>query len=91
MTKTLKSFTSNAQYFTTIDEQTGRMTDCRCPSHAKWDPNHEGGCKHMREFNEQMRKLEAFQQAWHALDYRSQAQRDARATARISMELALGW
>ena len=91
MTRTIKSFTSNAKYFATIDDETGLMTDCRCPDHAKWAPNREGGCKHMKEFNEQMRKLAAFQQAWHALDFRSEAQRDARATARISMELALGY
>lgn len=81
MTKTIKSFTSDTQYFTTIDDETGKMTDCRCPDHATWCPNREGGCKHMKEFNEQMRKLEAFQQAWHALDFRSEAQQAARREA----------
>lgn len=91
MTRTIKSFTSSAKYFATIDDETGKMTDCRCPNHATWQPNKPGGCKHMQQFNAQMTKTETFRQLWHALDYRSEAQRDARATARISMELALGY
>ena len=81
MTRVMKSFTSNAKYFATIDDETGKMTDCRCPDHAKWAPGRPNGCKHMREFNAEMVKLEAFQQAWHALDVRSEAQQAARREA----------
>ncbi len=81
MTKTLKSFTSNAQYFTTIDDETGKMTDCRCPDHATWAPGRPGGCKHMVQFNAQMVKTETFRQLWHALDVRSEAQQAARREA----------
>ncbi len=91
MTRTMKSFTSSAKYFATIDEETGKMTNCSCPDHAKWCPNRAGGCKHMKDFNREVARAETFNRLMATLDYRSQAQKDARATARISMELAMGW
>lgn len=92
MTRTIKSFssTSGAHYFLTIDDETGLATDCACPD-RQYRPNRAGGCKHMQSFNQEMTKTETFRQLWHALDYRSEAQRDARATARISYEMSLGY
>ena len=90
MTRTISSQTSNAKYFFQINPETGEA-ECGCPDHAKWAPNRVGGCKHMKSFQSALRQAEVFNQLWQALDVRSQAQRDARATARISMELALGW
>ena len=78
MTKTIRSFTSDTQYFCEIDEHTGLMTNCFCPDRQF---RHKPECKHQREFNEQMRKQVAFQQAWHALDFRSEAQQAARREA----------
>jgi hypothetical protein len=77
MTKTIKSYTSSAHYFLTIDDETGLATDCACPDRTF--RHHE--CKHMRDFNAQMTRTTTFQQLWHALDFRSEAQRSARREA----------
>jgi hypothetical protein len=81
MTKTLKSFTSSARYFLTIDDETGKATNCTCPDHSTWRPNRPGGCKHMQSFNQEMTRTETFRQLWHALDVRSEAGRAARREA----------
>lgn len=91
MTKTIKSFTSNAKYFATIDDETGLMTDCRCPDHALYCPNRAGGCKHMKAFNAEVKRAEKFRELWHALDFRSEAQRDERANRRAAYEMSLGY
>ena len=94
MTRTISSETSNTKYFLTINDQTGKAVDCSCGDqqwrcHAKGDATHQ--CKHIRLANWEIERAEAFRQAWHALDFRSEAQRDRRATLRINTELAMGW
>ncbi len=78
MTKTIRSQSNpTTRYFLTIDDETGLATDCACPD-RHFCPNRAGGCKHMKDFNAQMRRTTTFQQLWHALDFRSEAQRAAR-------------
>lgn len=55
MTKTIKSFTSNAQYFLTINEQ-GEAVDCSCPDHQYRNRT----CKHMTSLDLEVRKAEKF-------------------------------
>jgi hypothetical protein len=80
MTKTIKSYTSDTRYFLTIDDQSGGAVDCSCPDRM-WRPGRAGGCKHMAQFNQEMTRTETFRQLWHALDFRSEAQRAARREA----------
>ena len=87
MTKTIKSFTSTQRYFATIDDETGLMTDCRCPDHAIYCPNRKDGCKHMREFNTEVRKAEVFNALRQQYDSRLNGQADTR---RCNYEMSLG-
>ena len=88
MTRTIRSYSDPSKhYFLTINDETGQADDCQCPDCQI----RRRQCKHQRDFNTEVRKAEVFNQQWNRFDVRSQAQRDARATARINMELALGW
>ena len=87
MTRTIKSFTSNAHYFLTIDDATGQAVDCQCPDHQYRGRT----CKHMTSFNAEIKRAETFRELWHALDFRSEAQRDERANRRAAYEMVMGY
>jgi hypothetical protein len=77
MTKTIKSYTSSAHYFLTIDDETGLATGCACPDRTF--RHHE--CKHITDFNREIRRAEKFAELWSALDFRSAANKAARREA----------
>ncbi len=81
MTRTIRSTTSNTHYFLTIEN--GVATDCTC---GDCQYRHHA-CKHQKAFNAEVERAAAFL----ALKSRiAQAERDARAAARISWELSMG-
>ncbi len=81
MTRTIKSETSDKHYFLTIER--GQATDCSCPS-RQW---RKGACKHMNHFSAEVARAAAFLTLKSKI---AQAERDARAAARISWELSMG-
>lgn len=86
MTKTIKSFTSSAHYFLTINDQ-GEAIDCSCPDHTTWAPNRKGGCKHMQGFNAEVARVQAFEVLRKQFDCRLNGQ---EATRRCYYEIGLG-
>ena len=74
MTKTIKSFTNNAHYFLTIDDESGQATECQCPD---CQIRHRQ-CKHQREFNAEVERAVIFNRLREQYDVRSQSVRDAR-------------
>jgi len=83
MTKTIKSFTSNARYFLTINDETGECEDCQCPDHQF--RHHE--CKHQRDFNTEFAKALKFNEMRQQYDSRLNGQAD---TQRCYYEMSLG-
>ncbi len=81
MTKTIASQTTNRHYFLTIDGS--QATECSCPDRQY--RHHE--CKHMRQFNAEVARAAAFLSLKAKI---AQAEREARAAARISWELSMG-
>lgn len=77
MTRTIKSFTSNAHYFLTIDDATGQAVDCACPDHQYRGRT----CKHMSGFNQEVIRAEAFNRLMAKFDVRSDAVKAARREA----------
>ena len=78
MTRTIASETSaNKRYFLTIDDHSAHAVDCSCSDRTY----RHHTCKHMSQFNQELVKTETFRQLWHALDFRSEAQRAARREA----------
>jgi len=77
MTRTIKSQTSSAYYFLTIDEQKLEATDCTCGDrHFR---HHV--CKHITGFDAQLLKTLAFVALKNRYDVRSEAQQAARREA----------
>jgi hypothetical protein len=81
MTKVISSQTSSAKYFLTIEN--GVAVDCSCPDRKF--RRHE--CKHMRSLDSEVARASAFLSLKSKI---AQAERDARAAARISWELSMG-
>jgi hypothetical protein len=80
MTRTIKSETSNAHYFLTILD--GQALACTCKSFQ-----YRHSCKHQRQFNAEVERAAAFLALKSKI---AQAEREARAAARISWELSMG-
>jgi hypothetical protein len=80
MTRTIKSETSNAHYFLTILD--GQALACTCKGF-----HYTGHCKHQQAFNAEVERAQAFLALKSKI---AQAERDARAAARISWELSMG-
>ncbi len=82
MTKVISSQTSNKKYFLTINEQ-GQAESCTC---GDCQYRHRA-CKHQKAFNAEVARAAAFLSLKSKI---AQAERDARAAARISWELSMG-
>ncbi len=78
MTKTLTSPDSGKRYFLTIDDD-GNAVQCTCKD--RYYRSTRPCCKHMSQFNEQLRKAETFLALFASLDIRSTAQQAARRNA----------
>ena len=84
MTKTIASATdSRKRYFLTINEQ-GQATDCSCPDRQY--RHHE--CKHMRNFNQEVRKAETFLSLKASIEAK---ERELSETRRCYFEMSLGY
>ena len=84
MTKTIASQSdSHKRYFLTIDDGSAQAVDCSCP-----DRQYRGHqCKHMIQFNVEVRKAERFAAVFAQFDVRANGQ---EATRRCYYELAIG-
>jgi hypothetical protein len=83
MTKVISSQTTSAKYFLTIEN--GQAVGCTCG--AATYRHQAGGCKHQRQFNQEVTRAATFL----ALKARiATAEREARAASRIAFELAMG-
>ena len=85
MTKTIASQSdSHKHYFLTIDDRSAQAVDCSCPDHQYRGRQ----CKHITQFNVEVRKAERFAAIFAKFDCRANGQ---EATARCYYELSLGY
>ena len=75
MTKTIRSESNpNTRYFLTIDDETGQAVDCACPDRTF----RHRECKHMKTFNQEVRKAEIFAELQYKYDARLNGQADTQ-------------